>query len=68
MINKGVMTTNDFIEIVGKKICTEATKARIRRDYPPHIAEWKCNVIDMAERAEHIERLVAMMQPAVLWY
>lgn len=62
------MTTNDFFEIVGKRICTEATKARIRRDYPPHIAEWKCTVIDLVERAEHIERLVAMMQPAGLWY
>lgn len=47
------MGSNVFLDIVGKKICTEAKKACIRRDYPPHIAEWKCNVIDMAERAEH---------------
>ena len=47
------MTKNDFIEIVVKKICAEATKALIRHDYPPHIADWKCNVIDMVERADY---------------
>ncbi len=47
------------MDIVGKKICTEAIKARIRRDYPPHIAEWKSHVIDMAEKSGHIERLVS---------
>lgn len=57
------MGSNELIIIVGKKICTEVTKARIRRDFPPYIAEWKCHVIDMAERGEHIERLVAIMQP-----
>lgn len=50
------MATYDLMDIVGKKICTEAIKARIRRDYPPHIAEWKSHVIDMAERGEHIVR------------
>lgn len=62
------MATYDLMDIVGKKICTEAIKARIRRDYPPHIAEWKCHVLDMAERSEYIERLGAMMQSVGLWY
>lgn len=62
------MATYDLMDIVGKKICTEAIKARMRRDYPPHIAEWKSHVIDMAERSEYIEGLGAMMQSVGLWY
>lgn len=54
------MGSNVFFDIVGKKICTEATKACIRRDSPPHIAEWKCYVINMAEKTESIERSVEL--------
>lgn len=61
------MTIDVFMEIIGKKICTEVTKACIRRDYPLHIAEWKCTCIDMAERAEHIEHVAAMMLSVRVW-
>lgn len=60
------MTENEYLVV--KKFCTEVTKACIRRDCPPHIAWWRCNVIDMAERTEHIERMASMMQPDVMWY
>jgi len=56
------MAEDVFIEIVTKKFCTELTKDRIRRYYPPYIAEWKCNGIDMAERAEHSEKVAAIMR------
>lgn len=61
------MTIDVFMEIISKKIYTEVTKACIRRDYPPHIAEWKCNCIDMAERAEHIDHVAAMMLSVRAW-
>lgn len=54
------MTENVFIDNVAKKLYSELTKACIRRDYPPHIAWWRCNVIDMVDRSEHIEQLAAM--------
>ena len=57
-----------FIDIIGKKFCTKVAKACIRRDYPPHIAEWKCHAIDMAEKCERIEWLAGMMRPDILWY
>ena len=52
------MTEKEFIEIVAKKFYTEVTKACIRRDYPPHIAWWRCNVIDITDAFARMLRLI----------
>lgn len=51
------MVTDVLFDIFVKKVFIEAVKLRVRHDNPPYIAEWKCNVIDMAERAERISLL-----------
>lgn len=53
-----MITINDLYNIVEKKIANETGKTIIRINFPPHIAEQMCQVIDGRERAEHFQRLL----------
>ena len=45
-------------DIWRKKMANEASKAIIRNNMPPHIAEQMCDAIDRHEAAEHFQRLL----------
>lgn len=53
-----MITIKDLHDIVGKKIANEASKAIIRNNMPPHIAEQMCDAIDRLEAADHFQRLL----------
>lgn len=48
-----MITIKDLYDIVGKKMTNEASKAVIRNNMPPQIAEQMCDVIDRHEAAEN---------------
>lgn len=52
-----MITIKDLYDIVCKK-GNEASKAVIRNNMPPHIAEQMCDAIDRHEAAEHFQRLL----------
>lgn len=53
-----MITVKDLYDIVGKKMANEASKAVIRNNMPPQIAEQMCIAIDRHEAAEHFQRLL----------
>ena len=53
-----MLTIKDLYDIVGKKMANEASKAVIRNNMPPQIAEQMCDAIDRHEAAEHFQRLL----------
>lgn len=53
-----MITTKDLLDIVGNKMANEASKAIIRNNMPPHIAEQMCNAIDRHEASEHFQRFL----------
>lgn len=53
-----MITIKDLYDIVGKKMANEASKAIIRNNMPPHIAEQKCDAIDRNEAADHFNRIL----------
>lgn len=53
-----MITIKDLYDIVGKKMTNEASKAIIRNNMPPHIAEQMCDAIDRQEAAEYFQRLL----------
>lgn len=53
-----MITIKDLYDIVGKKMANEASKAIIRNNMPPHIAEQMCDAIDRQESADHFQRLL----------
>lgn len=53
-----MITVKDLYDIVGKKIANEASKAIIRNNVPPQVAEQMCHAIDRHEEAEHFQRLL----------
>lgn len=53
-----MITIKDLYDIVGKKMANEASKAVIRNNMPPYIADQMCEAIDRHETAEHFQRLL----------
>lgn len=45
-------------DIVGKEMANEASKAIIRNNMPPHIAEQMCDTIDRQESADYFQSLL----------
>ena len=53
-----MITTKDLFDIVGHKIANETSKALIRNNFPPQIAEKMCGAIDRQEAADHFNRFL----------
>ena len=51
-----MITPQDYIDAINKKIFNEDLKAAIRRIYAPNIADRLCAVIDAGEEAEHLTK------------
>lgn len=56
--NQEMITIQDLYNIVGNKIANETSKAIIRSNCPPEIAERMCAAIDGQERVGHFQRLL----------
>lgn len=53
-----MITVKDLYDIVGNKIANELQKSIIRTNFPPHIAERMCDVVDRHEASEHFQHLL----------
>lgn len=53
-----MITRNDLIEMLGKKMRNEVIKAIIRSNNPEEVAARKCDFIDLQERFEHFTRFL----------
>lgn len=53
-----MITTKDLYDIVSKKFTNEISKAIIRNNFPPNIAEPMCDAVDRDEAAEHFQCLL----------
>lgn len=51
-----MITIKDLYDIVGKKMTNEASKAIIRNNMPPHIAEQMCDAVDRHEAVQQFLR------------
>ena len=51
-----MITPQDCIDAVNKKVFNENLKTTIRRIYAPNVAERLCAVIDAGEGAEHLTK------------
>lgn len=51
-----MITEQDYIDAISKKLFNENLKAGIRRNYAPNIAENLCARIDAQERTEHLTK------------
>lgn len=51
-----MITKQDYIDAISKKLFNENLKAEIRRNYAPNIAENLCARIDAQERTEHLTK------------
>lgn len=51
-----MITKQDYIDAISKKLFNENLKTEIRRNYAPNIAENLCARIDAQERTEHLTK------------
>ena len=51
-----MITPQDYIDAINKKIFNENLKVTIRRTYAPNVADRLCTMIDAEERAEHLAK------------
>lgn len=53
-----MITMQDLYNILGNKISNEIQKALIRDNFPPQIADSRCDAIDGQEKVENFQRLL----------
>lgn len=63
-----MITKQDYIDAISKKLFNEKLKAEIRRNYAPNIAENLCARIDAQERTEHLTKCLNELMDMFVQY
>ena len=54
-----MITTKDFLDILGNKMASDIGKSLIRKNFPPHIAEQLCDAIDRKDKVDRFNRIMS---------